>query len=163
MHIEELPAKLQTLADLLRTKKYMVGTAESCTGGLIATMMTEVCGSSCWFKGAVVAYSNDIKMSVLHVPAETLVAHGAVSEETALAMVSGVKNVLDIDIAVAVTGIAGPTGGTPEKPLGTVWIGYAVGNKIFAQHHVFKGNRTDVRNQTASAAITTLIQEVEKL
>lgn len=163
MHIPELPAQIELLGNLLNTKKYTLGTAESCTGGLISTMLTEVSGSSAWFTGAVVAYSNAIKEAILHVPEEVLVAHGAVSEQTALEMVSGVKNALGVDIAVSVTGIAGPTGGTPEKPVGTVWIGYSIGSNTFAQHHIFEGTRSDVRYQTAFTAITTLLQEIEKL
>ena len=163
MHIPELSSQVELLGNLLSAKKYTLGTAESCTGGLISSMLTDVSGSSAWFIGAVVAYSNTIKQAVLHVPEDTLIAHGAVSEETALAMVSGARNALDVDIAVSVTGIAGPTGGTPDKPVGTVWIGYSIGTNTFAQHHIFEGTRSDVRYQTAFAAITTLLQEVDKL
>lgn len=162
MHIPELSTQIVELGDILRQNKYMLGTAESCTGGLISMLLTEVSGSSGWFKGTIVSYANEVKESMLHVPHETLLEHGAVSEQTALAMVRGVQDVLQLEAAISVTGIAGPSGGTEEKPVGTVWIGFALGTHHFAQHHVFSGDRADVRNQTAMAAITTLLHELKR-
>ncbi|MCT4625914.1 CinA family protein [Halodesulfovibrio sp.] len=162
MHITELSTQIAELGEILCQNKYMLGTAESCTGGLISMLLTEVSGSSDWFKGTVVSYANEVKEEVLHVPHQTLLQHGAVSEETALAMVRGVQKVLDLQVAISVTGIAGPTGGTDEKPVGTVWIGFAVGEQVFAQHHVFSGSRTEIRHQTAAAAITTLLHELKR-
>ncbi|OBQ54084.1 damage-inducible protein CinA [Halodesulfovibrio spirochaetisodalis] len=158
----ELSAEISELGEVLRQKKYMLGTAESCTGGLISMLLTEVSGSSDWFSGAIVSYANEIKEKIVHVPHETLVQYGAVSKETALAMAQGVQSALDVDVAVSVTGIAGPTGGSAEKPVGTVWIGYAIGTQLFTQHHVFSGDRADVRYQTAMAAITTLLHELTR-
>ncbi|MEZ0576612.1 CinA family protein [Halodesulfovibrio aestuarii] len=162
MHIPELSTQILELGEILRQKKYMLGTAESCTGGLISMLLTEVSGSSDWFKGTIVSYANEVKESILHVPHETLLQHGAVSEQTALAMVQGVQDALQLQAAISVTGIAGPTGGTKEKPVGTVWIGFALGTQRFAQHHVFSGDRTDVRYQTAMAAISTLLHELKR-
>ncbi|RYY90862.1 MAG: CinA family nicotinamide mononucleotide deamidase-related protein, partial [Chitinophagaceae bacterium] len=112
---------------LLKEKGKTLGTAESCTGGYLARLLTEPAGASQFFKGSVVAYANEIKESVLGVPAETLQQKGAVSEETVRAMVAGGLRVLGSDYIVATSGIMGPSGGTPQKPVGTIWI--AVGNK----------------------------------
>lgn len=115
---------------LLKTKKLSLSTAESCTGGGIAALVTSVSGSSEYFNGGIVAYSNEVKMSLLHVSAETLEKYGAVSRETVTEMVKGAMETLKTDCAVATSGIAGPGGGTPEKPVGTVWIAAAYKNEI---------------------------------
>ncbi len=115
---------------LLKSKKLSLSTAESCTGGGIASLITSVPGSSEYFNGGIVAYSNEVKMSLLHVSAETLERHGAVSRETVIEMVKGAMKTLKTDCAVATSGIAGPGGGTPEKPVGTVWIAAAYKNEI---------------------------------
>lgn len=115
---------------LLREKKMTLSTAESCTGGSIAACITSVSGSSDYFKGGVVAYSNEVKMNLLYVSPDTLKKHGAVSEETVIEMVKGVMNALKTDCAIATSGIAGPGGGTKEKPVGTVWIAVAYKNEI---------------------------------
>ena len=117
-------------SELLKAKKLSLSTAESCTGGGIAALITSVPGSSEYFNGSIVAYSNEIKMSLLHVSAETLEKHGAVSRETVTEMVKGAMKTLKTDCAVATSGIAGPGGGTPEKPVGTVWIAAAYKNEI---------------------------------
>lgn len=118
------------LGDLLRNRNLTVSTAESCTGGHIAARITSVAGSSDYFQGSVVAYSNEVKMNLLHVSMETLEKHGAVSEETVTEMVKGAMNTLKTDCAVATSGIAGPGGGTIEKPVGTVWIAVAYKSEI---------------------------------
>ncbi|RGM46930.1 MULTISPECIES: CinA family protein [Bacteroides] len=115
---------------LLKTKNFSLSTAESCTGGGIATLITSVPGSSEYFNGGIVAYSNEVKMSLLHVSADTLEKYGAVSRETVTEMVKGAMKTLKTDCAVATSGIAGPGGGTPEKPVGTVWIAAAYKNEI---------------------------------
>ena len=115
----------EKVGELLKAKKLSLSTAESCTGGGIAALITSVPGSSEYFNGSIVAYSNEIKMSLLHVSAETLEKHGAVSRETVTEMVKGAMKTLKTDCAVATSGIAGPGGGTPEKPVGTVWIAAA--------------------------------------
>lgn len=135
----------ETLAELvhkvLTERGVTLATAESCTGGTIASRLTALPGASVYFKGGVVAYSNEVKESHLGVKHETLATHGAVSEETAREMVEGVRNRMDADFAIATTGIAGPDGGTPEKPVGTVWIAVASKEKTEAQLLQFGGNR----------------------
>ena len=120
----------EKVGELLKEKKLFLSTAESCTGGGIAVLITSIPGSSEDFNGGIVAYSNEIKMSLLHVSAETLEKYGAVSRETVTEMVKGAMKTLKTDCAVATSGIAGPGGGTPEKPVGTVWIAAAYKNEI---------------------------------
>ncbi len=115
---------------LLREKGLTISTAESCTGGAISAAITSCPGSSRIFKGAVVAYANEIKESILGVPSDILLEKGAVSEETAHAMTKGVASLMRTDCAIATTGIAGPDGGTKEKPVGTVWVGIVVDDNI---------------------------------
>jgi len=112
----------QVVGELLKSKKSMVSVAESCTGGLISHEITSVSGSSEWFKGAVIAYSNEIKEKILHVKSQTLEEHGAVSEQVVRQMAEGVREIMGTEYAIATSGVAGPTGGTPEKPVGMVWI-----------------------------------------
>jgi nicotinamide-nucleotide amidase len=126
---------------LLRERGKRLAVAESCTGGFISQQITSVPGSSDYYKGAVTAYSNDIKKMILGVQEETLFKHGAVSSQVAKEMANGALNVLDADIAVATTGIAGPGGGTEEKPVGTVWIAIATTEKVVATKYVFGNNR----------------------
>lgn len=120
----------EEVGGMMKSKKLSLSTAESCTGGGIASLITSVPGSSEYFNGGIVAYSNEVKMSLLHVSAETLERHGAVSRETVIEMVKGAMKTLKTDCAVATSGIAGPGGGTPEKPVGTVWIAAAYKNEI---------------------------------
>lgn len=128
---EEINIPLEvSVGELLKKKKLTVSTAESCTGGSIAARLTSIAGSSEYFNGGIVAYSNEVKMNILHVSRETLEKHGAVSEETVVEMVKGAMKALKTDCAVATSGIAGPGGGTPEKPVGTVWIAAGYKNEI---------------------------------
>lgn len=120
----------EEIGELLKTKKLSLSTAESCTGGGIAALVTSVPGSSEYFKGGIVAYANEVKEELLGVRPETLVAYGAVSRETVAEMAKGAMNRMKTDCAVATSGIAGPGGGTPEKPVGTVWIAAAYKNEI---------------------------------
>lgn len=126
---ENMPLEI-IVGELLKKKKLTVSTAESCTGGSIAARLTSIAGSSAYVNGSVVAYSNDVKMNLLHVSAETLESYGAVSEETVIEMMKGAMSALKTDCAVATSGIAGPSGGTPEKPVGTVWIAAGCKNEI---------------------------------
>ncbi|MBL7648310.1 MAG: CinA family protein [Candidatus Hydrogenedentes bacterium] len=130
-----------------------IATAESCSGGLIAHRLTNVPGASTPFIGGIVAYSNAVKMALLAVPASTLEIHGAVSEETARAMAGGARKALGSDIAVAVTGIAGPGGGTAEKPVGLVYMAVAGAGITRAVKHQFQGDRESIKTQTADAAL----------
>lgn len=136
-----LPKELFTLCS---TKSIKVATAESCTGGLIASKIVAVPGSSSYFQGGIVAYSNEIKTNILNVKAETLLNSGAVSETTVIEMVDGAIDVLGVDVAVAVSGIAGPDGGTPEKPVGTIWI--CAGNKDSKSTFLLRAGKDRTKN-----------------
>jgi nicotinamide-nucleotide amidase len=154
-------AELLTLAGEVASevtqRKLMLVTAESCTGGWIAKTLTDLPGSSAWFDAGVVTYSYEAKEALLGVNPRTLEHSGAVSEETVLEMVSGALARFGAGVAVAVTGIAGPTGGTPDKPVGTVWIGWKRrGGYGHAQLFLFPGNREAVRRQTVAAALIGL-------
>jgi len=149
-------------ADVLaayRARGWSLATAESCTGGLIAAALTSVAGSSDVIRGGVVAYSNSIKEALLDVDYDTLVTDGAVSESTALQMAFGVRKAMHADVAIAVTGIAGPDGGTPEKPVGLVWIATAGPDGARATKHHFEGDRDGVRQRTVNAALQLLLEE----
>jgi len=121
------------VGELLKQKRLTLGTAESCTGGKIATQLTAMPGSSDFYKGSIVAYSNEVKMKLLNVPAHTLKIYGAVSEETVVEMVKGAMKALNVDCVVATTGIAGPTGGTEEKPVGRVWMAAGYKDRIITK------------------------------
>ena len=140
--------------DLLRGKRLAVG--ESCTGGLIAGRITAVPGASDVFVGGVVAYANGVKTDLLEVPAATLETHGAVSEEAVRAMAEGVQRRFAADAGLAVTGIAGPGGGTPDKPVGTVWLAARLGSTTRAVKRVFPGDRGEIRGRAAQAALDLL-------
>ena len=126
---EDIPLEV-IVGELLKKKNLTVSTAESCTGGSIAARLTSIAGSSEYFNGGIVAYSNEVKMNLLHVSPETLETYGAVSEQTVTEMVKGAMKAMKTDCAVATSGIAGPGGGTPEKPVGTVWIAAGYKNEI---------------------------------
>ena len=143
-------------------KNVTFGTAESCTGGLISASVTDVPGASAVFFGGVVSYDNSIKAGVLGVKNETLAAYGAVSEETAEEMSVGARRLLGVDFAVSVTGIAGPGGGTKEKPVGLVYISVASPNGCTVIKNLFSGNREEVRLQTVSKALMLLTEEIRK-
>lgn len=145
------------LAERLCSGKLRLATAESCTGGLIGHWITEWPGASTFYVGGVTAYANKVKESLLGVPQETLEAHGAVSEATVLAMASGACFRLGADVGVAVSGVAGPGGGSAEKPVGTVWIGWSVGGEVSARGFLFAGDRSAVKRAAAAAALTGLL------
>nr|WP_199047827.1 CinA family protein [Dyella sp. ASV24] len=156
-------AELQSLAEQVavatQQRRLMMVTAESCTGGWIAKALTDLPGSSAWFDAGVVTYSYEAKEALLGVNPRTLERTGAVSEETALEMVSGALSRFGAGVAVAVTGIAGPSGGTPDKPVGTVWIGWKRrGGYAHARLFNFDGDREAVRRQTVAAALSGVIK-----
>ncbi len=142
-----------SLVELLIKNKMKLATAESCTGGLIAQKITSVPGASECFDCGVVTYSNEQKHKLLGVSEKTLRQYGAVSEQAALEMCKGVKELADADFGISVTGIAGPGGGTPEKPVGTVWIGICGENIHQAERFIFDGDRQQVRESTANTAL----------
>ena len=157
---EALHARAQTLADLLTQRREMLVAAESCTGGWIAKALTDLPGSSAWFECGVVAYSYEAKEALLGVNPHTLEEHGAVSQETVIEMVSGALARFGATVAVAVTGIAGPSGGTPGKPVGMVWIAWKRrGGYAHAEVFQFDGDREAVRRQTVARALEG-VQEI---
>jgi nicotinamide-nucleotide amidase len=151
---ETFPARL---VRMLKEKGLTAGFAESCTGGMLGAEITSVAGSSAVFKGSVVSYSNDVKINLLGVPADVIEAHGAVSAECALAMAEGAKKLLGTDCAAAVTGIAGPDGGTDEKPVGTVFIAVSVNGKTEVKGYGFSGDRPAIRERSVKTAFAWLI------
>ena len=144
------------IGKLLNKNNLTLATAESCTGGYLAHMITSVPGSSRYFKGSVIAYSNEVKIAQLGVSTEDLKQQGAVSEEVAKAMAKGVRKELNADIAIAITGIAGPDGGTVEKPVGTVWIAYSDKHKTLAKKFNFSRDRTFIVHWSALAALNMI-------
>ncbi|MBI5014682.1 MAG: CinA family protein [Deltaproteobacteria bacterium] len=151
----------ERLAKALSGGDRLVAVAESCTGGLIAHRITEVPGSSAYFDRGVVVYSNRAKVELLGVPEELLAAHGAVSEACARAMLEGLFAVTPARLAAAVTGIAGPTGGSPEKPVGTVWLAWGSRDRRRVEHLWFPGSRSDVKQASAQAALERLAVAAE--
>jgi nicotinamide-nucleotide amidase len=150
----ELCELAQQLGRLLKSKEKKIATAESCTGGWIAQIITGVSGSSAWFDRGFVTYSNAAKMEMLGVKPETLDNFGAVSAQTATEMVTGALAHSDADCAIAVTGIAGPDGGTAEKPVGTVFIAWAYKNQdVKVVQKKLTGNRHEIRRQTVKIAL----------
>ena len=162
-------AAAQALRAPLRERGWMLGCAESCTGGLVAAAVTSFAGSSDWFERGFVTYSNRAKSELLGVPAALLAAHGAVSREVALAMARGVLALTPVQAALAVTGIAGPSGGTPDKPVGLVWFGWAwrdvrlpEGVRADAEAITWPGNREAVRLASACYALEGLRRHLEQ-
>jgi nicotinamide-nucleotide amidase len=150
----ELTVRAGRIASDVQQHRFTLATAESCTGGWIAKVLTDLAGSSAWFNGGVVSYSNEAKVALLGVSPETLQRFGAVSEQAVLEMATGAQDRFGVDMAVAVTGIAGPTGGSPQKPVGTVWIGWKRrGAEAQATLFHFAGDREAVRRQTVAAAL----------
>ena len=157
---KDLEALAQKLGRALRERGSRVATAESCTGGWIAKALTDVAGSSQWFDGGIVAYSNAAKIALLGVPGDVLAAHGAVSEEAACAMAEGARTRLAADFAVAVSGIAGPDGGSADKPVGTVHFAWAAPGGVTAARRIFAGGRETVRRLTVALALERLVELV---
>ncbi len=145
------------LGDLIRSRRLKLATAESCTGGLIADRLTDVPGSSEYFVGGIVAYAYEAKVALLGVSWDTLREHGAVSRETVLEMARGARKVLDTDLAVSVSGIAGPGGGLPDKPVGTTWIGLSASDGEWARKFVWEGDRRGNKELSADAALQFVI------
>ncbi len=148
----------EVLGNLLRSKQLTIATAESCTGGYLGHLFTSVSGSSDYFKGGIIAYHNEVKMAELGVQEETLRTHGAVSENTVLEMARGVRLKLNTSIGVATSGVAGPGGGTPEKPVGTVWIAYSDSEKTIAQK-ILLTTRRDLNIKLSAYAVLNLIRQ----
>ena len=152
------PCLCQRVADLLLKQELQLVTAESCTGGLIAAACTDLAGSSNWFERGFVSYSNEAKTELLGVDAALIARHGAVSEEVARAMVQGAIRYSRAQVAVAVTGVAGPDGGSAAKPVGTVWFGWATPAGVVSEMRRFDGDRAAVRMATVRHALQRLAE-----
>ena len=152
----DTPRLCEQLALRLQTRRWMMATAESCTGGLIAARCTDLAGSSTWFERGFVTYSNAAKSELLGVPPLLIEQHGAVSEPVARAMAMGAVRHAHAQVSVAVTGIAGPSGGSSDKPVGTVWFAWCVGEQLDSACRVFAGDRAMVRE----AAVRHALQEI---
>ncbi len=151
-------ALVQRLATQLQAHQWMLATAESCTGGLIAGACTDLSGSSNWFERGFVSYSNAAKTELLGVDAALITQHGAVSEAVARAMAAGALAHSQAQVAVAVTGVAGPTGGTADKPVGLVWFGLALPGQALTEKRNFAGDRAAVRAATVQHALRRLVE-----
>lgn len=150
----------EQLACTLLARGWMMATAESCTGGMIAARCTDLSGSSQWFERGFVTYSNAAKSELLGVPAELIAQHGAVSEPVARAMAGGAVRHAHAQVSVAVTGIAGPTGGSADKPVGTVWFAWCVNEQLSSERRVFDGDRAAIREATVAHALQGLLKRL---
>lgn len=151
---------LESLADALRKRGWRLATAESCTGGLVSAACTELSGSSDWFDRGFVTYSNAAKTEMLGVPAALIEAHGAVSESVAIAMAEGALRHSSAQVALSITGVAGPTGGSADKPVGTVCFAWATPAGVFSQRVPLGGDRTAVRQAATLHALSGLLQRL---
>lgn len=147
----------KTLAEILLSRNWTVSLAESCTGGLVCATLTELAGSSVWFERGYITYSNEAKTECLDVSAQLIESHGAVSEQVAKAMAEGARINSGSNVAISITGIAGPAGGSPGKPVGTVCFGWATENQTLTKTMCFDGDRQAVRLQATEFALTELI------
>jgi PncC family amidohydrolase len=149
------------VGDLLRGRNLTLATAESCTGGLIADRITNISGSSEYFRGGIVAYAYEAKVALLDVSWDTLRTYGAVSKETVIEMARGVRIALGADLALSVSGIAGQGGGLPDKPVGTTWIGLSTTEGDWARKFVWQGDRLENKSLSADAALQFVIDYLE--
>jgi len=152
---------LVKVSDLFKKNNYKIAIAESCTGGLISNTLTDISGSSDYFDRGIISYSNTSKIELLGVPKALIIKHGAVSSEVAKAMADGIRKKSDVDIGLATTGIAGPNGGTPEKPVGLVFIAISTKKKTWVKKFNFSGDRLDIKEQTCIAALKMLLHVLE--
>jgi PncC family amidohydrolase len=154
---------LAAIARILLARHWTVAVAESCTGGLVGAAITAIPGASAYFRGGVIVYDNHIKVAVLGVAESLLAAHGAVSGECVEAMADGVCRLMRTDCAIAVSGIAGPEGGTPEKPVGLVYIGISIQGRTLSRRHLFEGDRNTIRQAAVAQAIAVLHAAMETI
>jgi len=151
----------ENLRDLMQEQKLKLACAESCTGGLVSHRITNVSGSSAYFLGGVIAYSYEAKAQLLGVSWDTLNAFGAVSEETVREMALGARALFDADLAISVSGIAGPAGGMPEKPVGTTWIGLSARDGEWARHFIWSGDRERNKLDSSTMALQFAVDYLE--
>jgi len=159
----DISTRVHELADLLLQRNFFLSTAESCTGGLIGHLLTNEPGSSAWYLGGVLAYSNSLKTKILGVDGDLLVKHGAVSSECVLSMVKGVSGLTGSQVCIAVSGIAGPDGGTPDKPVGTVYIAWGGAGDFWWEKNIFSGDRLKIKFLTAQRSIEVLAKYLLKI
>jgi nicotinamide-nucleotide amidase len=159
---EELLGLARRLALICRERGVRIGTAESCTGGLVGHLITEVPGSSDYFAGALVTYVNEVKVGLADVPEPVLIAHGAVSAQVAKAMADGARRRLDVDVAVAVTGVAGPDGGSAAKPVGLTYVAIADADGDDVRRFVWDSDRTGNKRLSAAAALELAIDRLSR-
>lgn len=148
------------LSDLLSRHQLTLSTAESCTGGGIGDVLTAIAGSSLWFLGGIISYSEQAKQTLLGVPKSVLSEHGVVSEAVVCQMAEGACAALCSDVSIAVTGIAGPSGGSTDNPVGTVWIGWCIHGSTTAHRFQFAGDRAQVRQQAIECGLNGLLQQL---
>ena len=161
---DEIQQISKSVATLLIDQKLTITTAESCTGGLVAGALTALSGSSAYFNAGIISYSNESKRRLLGVPAATLVSHGAVSEAVVLAMAEGARQRNNANVSIAVSGIAGPDGGTDDKPVGTVWIAWSIPvqnrHKLYAERFAFTGQRNAIRDSAVLESLRGIISRL---
>jgi nicotinamide-nucleotide amidase len=160
---DQLDGLARELGEGLRARGWHVASAESCTGGWLAKSFTDVSGSSAWFGWGFVTYANEAKTAMVGVPAALIDEHGAVSEPVVRAMAEGAREASGAELGVAVSGIAGPHGERPGKPVGTIWIAWASAAGTHAEHNVFAGDREAVRRQSVAQALRGLLAELDRL
>lgn len=158
---DELVALAERLQGLCLGRGLTVATAESCTGGLVGAVITSIAGSSGYYRGGVVAYADDVKLAMLDVGPDPLAAHGAVSAQVAVAMAQGARARVGSDLAVSVTGIAGPEGGTSTKPVGLTYIGLATPDGVEVRRHLFHGDREANRRAATAEALVRLVEAAQ--
>lgn len=150
------------VGSLLLERGKTLGVAESCTGGLLGSIITDIAGSSAWFRGGVISYNNELKEKLLGVDKALMVKHGVVSEPVVKAMALGVAKATGSNIGIGISGIAGPGGGTADKPVGTVYIGMTANGEATAKHFLFNGNRRAIREQSAIAALEMVRYQLDQ-
>lgn len=158
--MDDLVLLAARVAAAVGSRGWTLATAESCTGGLVGHVLTEVAGSSVWYLGGAVVYSDALKRQLAGVPADLLAAHGAVSAEVAGALARGIRERLGADVGISVTGIAGPTGGTPTKPVGLVYVGVADATEAVVERHVWDGDRSANKRMSADAVLRMLLARI---
>ena len=152
----------EVVVDACRGKRLTLAVAESCTGGLLGARLTAIPGASDVFRGGVIAYDNDVKSETLGVPAALIEEHGAVSEPVVISMSAGARTVAGADLGVAITGVAGPSGGTSEKPVGTVWLALADRAAVTSRHIRFFGDRNEIRYRATQAALELIRRKLAR-
>ena len=158
--LEDLVALAGRVGEELGSRGLTLATAESCTGGLVGHVLTEIPGSSAWYLGGAVVYSDSLKRRLAGVPADLLATHGAVSGEVAHALAAGIRQRLETDIGISVTGIAGPAGATPTKPVGLVFVGVADGDGVVVVRHLWDGDRSANKLASTAAVLRALLERV---